>query len=91
MATNLLLLFAAAAAGALAGFAYFSILWGTIVRLPAARSPWRLMLAGYLARMALALTVFYILVHGPAARVAVALIAFLMMRGVVIRRAGRKA
>lgn len=85
--TDLFLLLAAAAAGALAGLAYFSLLRATLDRLPRARSPWRLMLLGYLARATLALAVFAVLSQGPAERLVVALVAFLLARSVIIRRA----
>lgn len=78
----------AAAAGLLAGLAYFSILHTALQRLAATRHPWVLMLGAYALRVALALGVFALFLHGPGERLALALAAFLVARALVLRRAG---
>jgi F1F0 ATPase subunit 2 len=78
------------AAGLVLGAFYFTALWRTVLTLPEAQAPARLLISSFIVRMAVVLTAFYFLMDGHWERLAAAMIGFMAMKNILTNRLGRQ-
>ena len=72
------------------GLLYFGGLWLTVRALSTVRRPGLLTLGSFAGRMAVTLVSFYLIMGGHWERLLAALLGFLLTRGMLVRRWGRK-
>lgn len=90
MTTRIIYFVVVFTAGIGLGAFYFGGLWLTVRAFPTARRPALLALGSFAGRMAVTLVGFYLVSGGRWERLLVALTGFLLMRGVLVRRWGRR-
>jgi F1F0 ATPase subunit 2 len=77
-------------AGLALGAAYFTALWQTVIRLPGAQNPTRILMGSFAVRLVLVLTAFYFLMDGHWERLAVAMIGFMVMKKILTSTLGQQ-
>jgi F1F0 ATPase subunit 2 len=90
MTTTIVYLVVAFIAGMGLGLFYFGSLWLTVRAVQTARRAVLLTLSSFVGRMAVTIVGFYLIMGGHWERLIVALLGFLLMRGILVRRLGKK-